>query len=56
MQVNAGQVIYRQDDKSDSFYFVNQGRLRSIVEKEGSGGVEILAEFGQGDSVGEREH
>jgi lysophospholipid hydrolase len=53
MQVNAGQVIYRQDDKADSFYFVNQGRLRSIADKAGTGGVEILAEYGQGDSVGE---
>ena len=53
MQVNAGQVIYRQGEKADSFYFVNQGRLRSIADKEGTGGVEILAEFGQGDSVGE---
>ena len=35
MQVNAGQVIYRQDEKADSFYFVNQGRLRSIADKEG---------------------
>ena len=53
MQVNAGQVIYRQGDKADSFYFVNQGRLRSIADKAGTGGVEILAEHGQGDSVGE---
>ena len=55
MQVNAGQVIYRQGEKADSFYFVNQGRLRSIAEKEGTGGVEILAEYGQSDSVGECE-
>lgn len=53
MQVNAGHVIYRQDEKADSIYFVNQGRLRSIAEKPGTGGVEILGEFGQGDSVGE---
>lgn len=55
MQVNSGQVIHRQGDKADSFYFVNQGRLRAIAEKEGVSGVEILAEFGQGDSVGERQ-
>lgn len=54
MQVNSGQVIHRQGDKADSFYFVNQGRLRAIAEKPGISGVEILAEFGQGDSVGER--
>lgn len=54
MQVNSGQVIHRQGDKADSFYFVNQGRLRAIAEKPGISAVEILAEFGQGDSVGER--
>ena len=54
MQVNAGQVIYRQGERADSFYFVNQGRLRLIADKAGTGGVEILAEYGQGDSVGER--
>lgn len=54
MQVNSGQVIHRQGDKADSFYFVNQGRLRAIAEKAGVSAVEILAEFGQGDSVGER--
>lgn len=55
LQVSAGQVIYRQGEKADSFYFVNQGRLRSIAEKEGTSGIDILAEYGQGDSVGERE-
>lgn len=56
MQVNSGQVIHRQGDKADSFYFVNQGRLRAIAEKAGVSAVEILAEFGQGDSVGERKY
>lgn len=54
MQVNAGQVIHRTGEKADSFYFVNQGRLRAISDKPGVSGVDILAEFGQGDSVGER--
>ena len=52
MQVNAGQVIYRESDKSDSFYICLQGRLRAISEKAG-GGVEIKGEYGLGDSVGE---
>ncbi|GAA99008.1 uncharacterized protein L969DRAFT_100884 [Mixia osmundae IAM 14324] len=52
MQVDAGQVIYRQHDRSDSFFIVIQGRLRSIAEKA-AGGVEILGEYGQGESVGE---
>lgn len=53
-QVNAGQVIYREGDPSDSFYIVINGRLRAITEKQGgSAGVEVLSEYGQGDSVGE---
>lgn len=52
MQVNAGQVIYREGESSDSFYMCLQGRLRAISEKE-AGGVEIKGEYGQGESVGE---
>ncbi|BGP47447.1 phosphatidylcholine and lysophosphatidylcholine phospholipase [Rhodotorula kratochvilovae] len=52
MHVSAGQVIYRQNDDADSFYIVLNGRLRSIVERQG-GGVSIQAEHGQGESVGE---
>ncbi|TKY84897.1 hypothetical protein EX895_005977 [Sporisorium graminicola] len=50
-QVNAGQVIYREDDPSDSFFIVINGRLRAITEK--SNGIEVHNEYGQGDSVGE---
>ncbi|PCH34074.1 patatin-domain-containing protein [Wolfiporia cocos MD-104 SS10] len=52
VQVNAGQVLWRPEDASDSFYIVINGRLRAIAEKEG-GGINILAEYGQGDTVGE---
>ncbi|KZT08570.1 patatin-domain-containing protein [Laetiporus sulphureus 93-53] len=52
MQVDAGQVLWRPNDTSDSFYIVINGRLRAIVDKEG-GGISILAEYGQGDTVGE---
>lgn len=50
-QVNAGQVIYREDDPSDSFFIVINGRLRAITEK--TNGIEVHNEYGQGDSVGE---
>lgn len=50
-QVNAGHVIYREGDVSDSFYIVINGRLRAMTER--SGAVEIIGEYGQGDSVGE---
>jgi len=52
MHVSAGEVIYRKDDPSDAFYIVINGRLRSIQEKPG-GGVDIVSEHGQGESVGE---
>lgn len=52
MQVNAGQVLWRPEAASDSFYIVINGRLRAIADKE-SGGISIQAEYGQGDTVGE---
>ncbi|GBE77538.1 Lysophospholipase NTE1 [Sparassis crispa] len=52
VQVNAGQVLWRPNDVSDSFYIVINGRLRAITDKDG-GGINILAEYGQGDTVGE---
>ncbi|CAA7268103.1 unnamed protein product [Cyclocybe aegerita] len=52
MQVNAGQVLWRPQDVSDSCYIVINGRLRAITESE-SGAVTIVGEYGQGDSVGE---
>ncbi|KAF7337681.1 Lysophospholipase NTE1 [Mycena sanguinolenta] len=52
MQVNAGQVLWRPEDLSDSFYIVINGRLRAITEND-AGVVTITAEYGQGDTVGE---
>ena len=52
MQVNAGQVLWRPQDASDSFYIVINGRLRAITESE-NGAVAIVGEYGQGDTVGE---
>ena len=52
VQVDAGQVLWRPEDESDSFYIVINGRLRAITEKE-NGGITIVAEYGQGDTVGE---
>ncbi|KAF8841901.1 patatin-domain-containing protein [Paxillus ammoniavirescens] len=52
MQATAGQVLWRPEDVSDSFYIVINGRLRAITESE-NGKVMITGEYGQGDSVGE---
>lgn len=52
MAVDAGQIIYQEGDTSDNLYIVIGGRLRSISE-QADGGVEILAEYGQGESIGE---
>ncbi|KAJ1891638.1 Nte1p, partial [Coemansia sp. IMI 209127] len=52
VQAKASQMIYRQGEMSDAVYVVLSGRLRAFVERE-KGGVSILAEYGQGQSVGE---
>ncbi|KAI9820366.1 MAG: phosphatidylcholine and lysophosphatidylcholine phospholipase [Pycnora praestabilis] len=54
VQVNAGQVIYHQDDDSDAIYIVLNGRLRAILENEKTG-MRVVGEYGQGESVGELE-
>ncbi|KIK70532.1 hypothetical protein GYMLUDRAFT_32561 [Collybiopsis luxurians FD-317 M1] len=51
MQVDAGRVLWRPGDKSDSFYIVINGRLRVITDNGGS--LDIVGEYGQGDTVGE---
>jgi CRP-like cAMP-binding protein len=52
MHVSAGQVLWRANDASDSFYIVINGRLRAITEDD-EGVVKIVAEYGQGDTAGE---
>jgi lysophospholipid hydrolase len=47
MHVNAGQVLWRPQDESDSFYIVINGRLRAIEETDNDGDVRITAEYGQ---------
>ncbi|KKA29893.1 hypothetical protein TD95_001491 [Thielaviopsis punctulata] len=54
VQVNAGQVLFHQDDESEAIYIVLNGRLRLVHEKK-DGRVNVLAEYGQGESVGELE-
>ena len=54
VQVNAGQVIFHDNEESDAIYIVLNGRLR-LVEDQKDGGMTARAEFGQGESVGELE-
>ncbi|KAI9746739.1 MAG: phosphatidylcholine and lysophosphatidylcholine phospholipase [Claussenomyces sp. TS43310] len=54
LQVNAGQVIYHQGDDSDAIYIVLNGRLRAVLNNDDSG-MEVVGEYGQGESVGELE-
>ncbi|KAI1381737.1 lysophospholipase NTE1 [Hypoxylon crocopeplum] len=54
VQVNAGQVLFNKDEESEAIYLVLNGRLR-LVEDRKDGGINVRAEFGQGDSVGELE-
>lgn len=54
VQVNAGQVLFHKDEESEAIYLVLNGRLR-LIEDRKDGGLNVRAEFGQGDSVGELE-
>ncbi|KAI9295935.1 patatin-domain-containing protein [Neoconidiobolus thromboides FSU 785] len=54
VQASAGKVLCKQDDICDAIYIVLNGRLRTIAESEDQG-INILAEYGLGDSVGELE-
>lgn len=54
LQVNAGQVIFHKNEESEAIYIVLNGRLR-LVDDRKEGRVGVLAEFGQGESVGELE-
>lgn len=54
VQVNAGQIIYKQCDESDAIYIVLNGRLRLVLNTENEG-MKVLGEFGQGESIGELE-
>jgi lysophospholipid hydrolase len=53
IQLSAGQVLFERGEPSTDFYVVINGRLRSVQKKPNSESVEVLREFGQGDSVGE---
>lgn len=54
VQVNAGQVLFHKDEESEAIYLVLNGRLRLIEDRKG-GGLNVRAEFGQGESIGELE-
>lgn len=54
VQVDAGQVIYHQGDESDAIYIVLNGRLRAVLDDK-DGHMQVVGEFGQGESVGELE-
>ena len=54
VQVNAGQVIFHQDDDSDAIYIVLNGRLRAVRESA-EGKMRVTGEYGQGESIGELE-
>lgn len=54
VQVNSGQVLYHQKEESDAIYLVLNGRLRAIQEGA-DGKMNVINEYGQGDSIGELE-
>lgn len=54
LSINAGQVVFHEGDESDAIYLVLNGRLRLVGDRK-DGGIDLMAEFGQGESVGELE-
>ncbi|KAF3910379.1 hypothetical protein ABW20_dc0101536 [Dactylellina cionopaga] len=55
LQINAGQVIYREGEESDAIYIILNGRLRAIRGNPDDGDMHVVGEYGQGESVGELE-
>jgi lysophospholipid hydrolase len=52
--MNAGQVLSRQGEPSNSIFIVLTGRLRSIAQNS-AGTMELVGEYGSSESVGEME-
>ncbi|KAK6543405.1 phosphatidylcholine and lysophosphatidylcholine phospholipase [Orbilia ellipsospora] len=55
LQINAGQVLYREGEESDAIYIILNGRLRGIRGNPDDGDMQVVGEYGQGESVGELE-
>lgn len=53
VQMKASEMVHRQGEMSRAVYVVLTGRLRAFVEKDNNAAIGILAEYGQGQSVGE---
>jgi lysophospholipid hydrolase len=51
-QLNAGQVLFRQEDVASDIFFVLMGRLRALDQSETP---KAIAEYGANESVGEME-
>ena len=49
--VDAGEVLFRQDEPSGDLYFVLTGRFRAI--RAGEGGARVLGEIARGETIGE---
>ena len=54
IQLNAGQILYRQGDDPDAIYIVLSGRLGSFIDIGKKKGL-YEAEYGRGESIGEVE-
>ncbi|EJT74530.1 lysophospholipase NTE1 [Gaeumannomyces tritici R3-111a-1] len=54
LQVNAGEVLFHGGEESEAIHIVLNGRLRLVGDRK-DGGVDVRAEYGQGESIGELE-
>lgn len=52
LDLGRGEVLFRQGDPGDSFYFVVSGRLQALVG-EADGSERVIGEIARGETIGE---
>ncbi|MEX2100127.1 MAG: cyclic nucleotide-binding domain-containing protein, partial [Acidimicrobiia bacterium] len=52
LRIDAGELLFRENDRSDAAYFVLRGRVR-VVQSEIDGGERVIGERGAGETIGE---
>ena len=52
VELGGGEVLFRQDERDESLFFVVSGRLRAISQ-DGAGQRHVLGEIARGETVGE---
>jgi predicted acylesterase/phospholipase RssA/CRP-like cAMP-binding protein len=51
--IRRGEILFRQGEKGDYFYYLKRGRLRVLRESDDGGARQVVGEVGRGEVVGE---